>query len=137
MVDALADSRPRQQRLIADASHELRTPLTSLQTRTRSSSTRAERLTDDQRQQVSDGIRFEVHELTDLVSELVTLTARDPDADQEPVEPVALADLAGTTVEAARQRTDRPLSLHEESPAVVRGARRCAAGPAIDGNGQY
>ena len=122
MVDALADSRARQQRLIADASHELRTPLTSLQTNAELL-TRAERLTDDQRRQVSDGIRFEVHELTDLVSELVTL-ARDPDADQEPVEPVALAELTGAVIDAARLRTDREIQLHEAAPAVVRGRRR-------------
>jgi two-component system sensor histidine kinase MprB len=128
MVDALADSRARQQRLIADASHELRTPLTSLQTNAELL-TRAERLNDDQRRQVSDGIRFEVHELTDLVSELVTL-ARDPDADQEPVEPVALVELATAAVDAARVRTDRPLLLHTDEPAVVRGRTR-ALGRAV------
>ena len=122
MVDALADSRARQQRLIADASHELRTPLTSLQTNAELL-TRAERLNDDQRRQVSDGIRFEVHELTDLVSELVTL-ARDPDADQEPVEPVALVELATAAVDAARLRTDR-------AARCCTPTRRpsCAAGP--------
>jgi two-component system sensor histidine kinase MprB len=128
MVDALADSRARQQRLIADASHELRTPLTSLQTNAELL-TRAERLNDDQRRQVSDGIRFEVHELTDLVSELVTL-ARDPDADQEPIEPVALVELATAAVDAARLRTDRPLLLHADAPAVVRGRTR-ALGRAV------
>ena len=128
MVDALADSRARQQRLIADASHELRTPLTSLQTNAELL-TRAERLNDDQRRQVADGIRFEVHELTDLVSELVTL-ARDPDADQEPVEPVALVELASAAVDAARVRTDRPLLLHTAEPAVVRGRTR-ALGRAV------
>jgi two-component system sensor histidine kinase MprB len=122
MVDALADSRARQQRLIADASHELRTPLTSLQTNAELLA-RSERLTDDQRRQVSDGIRFEVHELTDLVSELVTL-ARDPDADREPVESVALAELAGAVVEAARLRTDRPLLLRTDEPVVVPGRPR-------------
>jgi two-component system sensor histidine kinase MprB len=122
MVDALADSRARQQRLIADASHELRTPLTSLQTNAELLA-RAERLTPDQRTQVSDGIRFEVHELTDLVSELVTL-ARDPDADHEPVAPVALADLATAAVDAARLRTDRELRLHLDAPAVVQGRAR-------------
>jgi two-component system sensor histidine kinase MprB len=122
MVDALGDSRARQQRLIADASHELRTPLTSLQTNAELL-TRADRLTDAQRLQVSDGIRFEVHELTDLVSELVTL-ARDPDADREPVAPVALADVATAAVDAARLRTDRPLVLHLDAPAVVQGRAR-------------
>jgi two-component system sensor histidine kinase MprB len=128
MVDALADSRARQQRLIADASHEFRTPLTSLQTNAELL-TRADRLTDDQRRQVSDGIRFEVHELTDLVSELVTL-ARDPDADPEPLEPIALTEVATVAVDAARLRTDRPLVLHTDAPAVVRGRAR-ALGRAV------
>jgi two-component system sensor histidine kinase MprB len=122
MVDALGDSRARQQRLVADASHELRTPLTSLQTNAELLG-RADRLTDDQRRQVSEGIRFEVHELTDLVSELVTL-ARDPDADREPVGPVPLADLVGSTVDTARLRTDRSLVLTVDDPAVVPGRPR-------------
>jgi len=122
MVDALADSRARQQRLVADASHELRTPLTSLQTNAELLG-RADRLTDQQRRQVSDGIRFEVHELADLVSELVTL-ARDPDADREPVGPVALGDLVGAAVDAARLRTDRQLVLRADDAAVVQGRPR-------------
>ena len=63
------------------------------------------------------------HELTDLVSELVTL-ARDPDADHEPVAPVALAGLATAAVDAARLRTDRELRLHLDAPAVVQGRAR-------------
>jgi two-component system sensor histidine kinase MprB len=125
MVDALADSRARQQQLIADASHELRTPLTSLQTNA-DLLARSDRLTPDQRTQVSDGIRFEVHELTDLVSELVTL-ARDPDADLEAVVPVALVELASAAVDTARLRTDRPIVLQEDAPAVVPGRARALA----------
>ena len=38
-----------------------------------------------------------------------------------------LADLATAAVDAARLRTDRPLLLHEESPAVVHGRARALA----------
>ena len=122
MVGALADSRARQQRLVADASHELRTPLTSLQTNAELLA-RADRLTADQRTQVSDGIRFEVRELTDLVSELVTL-ARDPDSDSEPVDDVDLSALAETAIEGARVRTDRPVHLATAGATVVSGRAR-------------
>jgi Signal transduction histidine kinase len=109
MVGALAESRRRQQQLVADASHELRTPLTSLQTNAELLDRGGERLTDAQRHQVSEGIRFEVRELTDLVSELVDL-ARDPDTDTEPVDSIALDELTIGVVDAARRRTDREIT---------------------------
>ena len=124
MVGALAESRRRQQRLVADASHELRTPLTSLQTNAELLD-RADRLTDTQRHQVSEGIRYEVRELTDLVSELVDL-ARDPDTDTEPVGAVALGEATLAVVEAARRRTDRPIH-----PAIDGAATVTARGKAL------
>ncbi len=125
MVRALRDSRARQQRLVADASHELRTPLTSLQTNAELLG-RGDRLTTDQRRQVSDGIRFEVGELTDLVTELVAL-ARDPDADGEESTEVDLAELATTAVEAARLRTDRPVAFTTTGRTTVTGRPRSLA----------
>ena len=122
MVGALRDSRARQQRLVADASHELRTPLTSLQTNAELLG-RGDRLTGDQRRQVSDGIRFEVGELTDLVTELVAL-ARDPDADGEEVTEVDLTEVAMAAVEAARVRTDRPVELTSTGRTTVTGRPR-------------
>ena len=119
MVEALGESRRRQQQLVADASHELRTPLTSLQTNAELLE-RGDRLTVDQRHQVSEGIRFEVGELTDLVSELVDL-ARDPASDAEPVAPVALDTLATDVVEAARRRTDRAITIDVIDAASVPG----------------
>ena len=119
MVDALGESRRRQQQLVADASHELRTPLTSLQTNAELLK-RGDRLTVDQRSQVSGGIRFEVRELTDLVSELVDL-ARDPANDAEPVAPVSLDALTTDVVEAARRRTDRSITIDVSRAATVSG----------------
>ena len=119
MVGALAESRRRQQRLVADASHVLRTPLTSLQTNAELLD-RADRLTDAQRRQVSEGIRYEVRELTDLVSELVDL-ARDPDTDTEPAGTVELGETTLAVVGAARRRTDRPITAAVETASEVTG----------------
>ncbi len=119
MVGALAESRQRQQQLVADASHELRTPLTSLQTNAELLD-RVDRLTDAQRHQVSEGIRYEVRELTDLVSELVDL-ARDPDTDAEPVGTVALSETTLAVVEAARRRTDRLITTAVAGESTVTG----------------
>ncbi len=122
MVAALADSRARQQQLVADASHELRTPLTSLQTNAELLG-RGDQLTVEQRRQVSAGIRSEVHELTDLVSELVAL-ARDPGKDDEPVTSVDLDALAREAVGAARRRSDRTIVLSVHDARHVRGRER-------------
>ena len=122
MVAALADSRARQQRLVADASHELRTPLTSLQTNAELLG-RGDQLTVEQRRQVSAGIRSEVHELTDLVSELVAL-ARDPGNDDEPVTAVDLDALTRDAVGAARRRSDRTITVSVHDARNVRGRER-------------
>ncbi len=119
MVEALSESRRRQQQLVADASHELRTPLTSLQTNAELLE-RADRLTDAQRQQVSEGIRFEVRELTDLVSELVDL-ARDPANDDEDTGPLDLAVVAQGVVEAAGRRTNQPITLDVQDATPIVG----------------
>jgi two-component system, OmpR family, sensor histidine kinase MprB len=108
MVTALDRSRRQQQRLITDASHELRTPLTSLRTNA-DLLNRAERLTPQQRAEVADGIRAEVDELTNLVTELVEL-ATSPGAD-EPAEPLDLADLADDVATRARRRSSRTIDV--------------------------
>ena len=78
MVDALAVSKRQQQQLVTDASHELRTPLTSLRTNAELLD-RPGQLNAEQQQRAVQGIRLEVNELTDLVSELVELaTDRAP-----------------------------------------------------------
>ena len=128
MVGALAESRDRQRRLVTDASHELRTPLTSLQTNAELLG-RGDQLSDAQRTQVSEGIQLEVHELTDLVSELVAL-ARDPASDAETPVSVSLAELADDVVVAARRRTPRAITLDVERSATLVG-RPKALGRAI------
>jgi two-component system sensor histidine kinase MprB len=117
MVDALAVSKRQQQQLITDASHELRTPLTSLRTNAELLD-RPSPLTADQQQRAVQGIRLEVNELTDLVSELVEL-ATDRANDETP-EPIALRPLADDIAARARRRTGREVSVVTDGePATV------------------
>ena len=116
MVGALAESKRAQQRLVTDASHELRTPLTSLRTNAELLD-RAGALNADQRERAVQGIRLEVNELTDLVSELVEL-ATDR-ADDEPAEPVVLASLATDVAERTRRRTGREVHVTVDDGGTV------------------
>ena len=117
MVDALAVSKRQQQQLVTDASHELRTPLSSLRTHAELLD-RTDPLTAEQQQRAVQGIRLEVNELTELVSELVEL-ATDR-ADDETPEPIALRPLADDIAERARRRTGREVSVVTDGePATV------------------
>ena len=117
MVDALAVSKRQQQQLVTDASHELRTPLTSLRTNAELLD-RPDALNAEQQQRAVHGIRLEVNELTDLVSELVEL-ATDR-ADDETPESVPLRALADDIAERARRRTGRDVTVTAEgAPASV------------------
>ncbi len=117
MVDALAASRVQQQQLITDASHELRTPLTSLRTNAELLD-RGELLDADQRRSAAQGIRLEVDELTNLVSELVEL-ATDRSSDQETPEPIRLVDLAREAAERANRRTGRVVDVVDLASETV------------------
>ena len=99
MLGALAASRDRQRRLVADASHELRTPLTSLRTNLdllaqadSAESSEAGGLPADARRELLDDVRGQIEELTTLVGDLVML-ARE----EEPEASIALLDLADVT----------------------------------------
>jgi two-component system, OmpR family, sensor histidine kinase MprB len=117
MVDALAASRVQQQQLITDASHELRTPLTSLRTNAELLD-RGELLDADQRRSAAQGIRLEVDELTNLVSELVEL-ATDRSSEEEEPEPTRLLDLAADAAERARRRTGRVVDVVDHASVDV------------------
>jgi len=117
MVDALAVSKRQQQQLVTDASHELRTPLTSLRTNAELLD-RPDALNPEQQQRAVQGIRLEVNELTDLVSELVEL-ATDR-ADDEAPEAVPLRPLADEVADRARRRTGREITvITDGDPATV------------------
>ncbi len=115
MVDALAVSKRQQQQLVTDASHELRTPLTSLRTNAELLD-RPDALNPEQQQRAVTGIRLEVNELTDLVSELVEL-ATDR-ADDETPEPVPLQPLADDVAARARRRTGRDITVVTEGTSA-------------------
>jgi two-component system, OmpR family, sensor histidine kinase MprB len=94
MLGALAASRDRQRRLVADASHELRTPLTSLRTNL---DLLAQADTDgglpaEARRELLDDVRGQIEELTTLVGDLVML-ARE----EQPEAAVTTLDLAEVT----------------------------------------
>ena len=123
MLGALAASRDRQRRLVADASHELRTPLTSLRTNldllaqadgadptgadptgadpTGADPTGAGGLPEAARRELLDDVRAQIGELTVLVGDLVVL-AREEETETA----IASLDL-GEVAERAATRVRR------------------------------
>ena len=140
MLEALAQSRTQQHRLVTDAGHELRTPLTSIRTniellaRAEQAASPAEAATTsgaagtsmavaldaDERRQMLDDVQFELDQLTELVSELVEL-ATDQRSQAEP-EPVDLAELAASVVDRHRRRTEADFVTDIEPCEVVANA---------------
>jgi len=116
MLDALAQSKQDQHRLVQDAGHELRTPLTSLRTNI-SVLQRYADLEPDTRAKVFDDLAGETRELTDLVNELVEL-ATDRRSD-EPEQAVILADAAERVAGRARRRTDNPIVVSADDSVVT------------------
>ncbi|MDP9444028.1 MAG: HAMP domain-containing histidine kinase [Actinomycetota bacterium] len=104
MLAALAASRDRQRRLVADAGHELRTPLTSLRTNLDLLVQADARggLAPQARQELLDDVRAQLAELTALVHDLIEL-ARDEPLARDPV-PVDLADVVARAVQRVRRR---------------------------------
>jgi len=109
MLAALAESRGRQNRLVADAGHELRTPLTSLRTnldllaQSDGQEARGGRGLDAQdRAALLADVRAQVEELSALVGDVVELAREDESGPvSEPVDLVAVVDRA---VERVRRR---------------------------------
>ncbi|MFF1912286.1 sensor histidine kinase [Streptomyces sp. NPDC058239] len=120
MLGELEQSVTAQRRLVADASHELRTPLTALRTNAELLS-RADRLTDAQRDRASAALGRQIREVTGLVNDLIEL-ARD----EEPrplLEQVRIAPLTEHTVGAAAAHwpsTPFPLHIDGEAARAVR-----------------
>lgn len=106
MLRALDASQQRQRQLVADAGHELRTPLTSLRTNIEllgQATESAERsLSLEQRREIMDDVRSQLHELTTLVGDLVEL-ARDEPLHRAP-EPLDLADVVEQALDRVRPR---------------------------------
>jgi two-component system sensor histidine kinase MprB len=76
LLSSVDHSQRMQRQLVLDASHELRTPLTSLRTNAQVLS-RADRLTADERLQITHDMVAQVDELASLISDLAELAQGD------------------------------------------------------------
>jgi two-component system sensor histidine kinase MprB len=103
MLSALATTRERQTRLVADAGHELRTPLTSMRTNVEllKSDVSRDRLTPEAKAAVLDDLEGQLGELSELVGDLVHVS-RDDSA--LAVEPVDVRDVVTSSLDRVRRR---------------------------------
>jgi two-component system sensor histidine kinase MprB len=120
MLVALDTSREQQRRLVVDASHELRTPLTAVRTNIDFLG-HATTLGPDERAQLIEETRLELDELTNLVTEMVDL-ATDVRS-EEPVESVALADVAQDVATRFRRRSGTEITVDVGDAATIDGRR--------------
>ncbi|RZK94319.1 MAG: HAMP domain-containing histidine kinase [Rhodococcus sp. (in: high G+C Gram-positive bacteria)] len=106
MLRALAESRERQSRLVADAGHELRTPLTSLRTNMElliaSSRPGAPHIPDEDMAELRTDVVAQIEELSQLVGDLVDLARED--APETIFERVDLSEVVERSLERARRR---------------------------------
>jgi two-component system sensor histidine kinase MprB len=106
MLVALAASRDRQRRLVADAGHELRTPLTSLRTNldllAQADAEGGAQLPPGARTELLADVRAQIEELTNLIGDLVELARDEPLA--LVVEPVELPEVLDQAVARVRRR---------------------------------
>jgi two-component system sensor histidine kinase MprB len=106
MLRALAESRERQTRLVADAGHELRTPLTSLRTNIEllmaSSAPGAPPLPEQEMVDLRTDVIAQIEELSTLVGDLVDLTRGD--AGEVVHEPVDMSEVIDRSLERVRRR---------------------------------
>ena len=106
MLRALAESRGRQSRLVADAGHELRTPLTSLRTNMElliaAGRPGAPSIPDEDMAELRTDVVAQIQELSTLVGDLVDLARED--APETVFERVDLADAVERSLERARRR---------------------------------
>jgi len=105
MLTALAASRDRQRRLVADAGHELRTPLTSLRTNLdllSQADAAGGGLPPEARTELLDDVRAQIEELTTLIGDLVELARDEPLT--HVVEPVDLAEVVDRALNRVRRR---------------------------------
>ncbi|MDY0813512.1 HAMP domain-containing sensor histidine kinase [Kitasatospora purpeofusca] len=107
MSTALANSRERQTRLIADAGHELRTPLTSLRTNVdlmiRSDDT-GRPLPPATRTKLLGNMKAQMQELTVLIGDLLQLSRPDSPKPVRALSVVAVHEIAERAVERAKLR---------------------------------
>ncbi|MFB7476466.1 sensor histidine kinase [Kitasatospora sp. NPDC056184] len=131
MSTALANSRERQTRLIADAGHELRTPLTSLRTNVdlliRSDDT-GRPLPPATRTKLLGNMKAQMQELTVLIGDLLQLSRPDSPKPVRTLAVVALHEIAERAVERAKLRgpglvfetAAAPWYVHADAAALER-----------------
>ncbi len=135
MLGALAESRDRERRLIADAGHELRTPLTSMRTNLdlllQADRIAAESTDEDgspepgpvlppaERAEMLADLRAQTEELSGLVNDLVQL-AREEQARTTEAE-VDLAEVVEGAVDRVRRRAPGLVFQTDLNPWPVRG----------------
>ncbi|MGW4649221.1 sensor histidine kinase [Kitasatospora sp. NPDC004289] len=131
MSTALANSRERQIRLIADAGHELRTPLTSLRTNVdlliRSNDT-GRPLPEATRTKLLGSMKAQMQELTVLIGDLLQLSRPETSRPEREHTVVALHELVHRAVERARLRGPGlqfalvvdPWYVHGDGPGLER-----------------
>ncbi|MFI6511141.1 sensor histidine kinase [Streptosporangium sp. NPDC050855] len=122
MTGALAGSRERQRRLIADAGHELRTPLTSLRTNIDlllRSENAGRPLGPEPRRRLLANLKAQFEEMSTLVGDLLQLSRAEDE--HEPHVELAFHDVVEAAVRRARPRAlDVPIEV-EAHPWYVRG----------------
>ena len=115
MLRALAESRDRQSRLVADAGHELRTPLTSLRTNLElmiaSSQPGARAVPESDMAELRTDVMAQIEELSTLVGDLVDLARED--APEVVHEEVDLSEVVDRSLERVRRRrSDVDFEVH-------------------------
>ena len=107
MLRALAESRDRQARLVADAGHELKTPLTSLRTNVEllmaSSSPGAQMIPESELAELRADVIGQIEELSTLVGDLVDLT-REDNAHGTAMEDIDMTEVIDRSLERVRRR---------------------------------
>ncbi|MFJ1755563.1 sensor histidine kinase [Kitasatospora sp. NPDC088134] len=124
MSTALANSRERQTRLIADAGHELRTPLTSLRTNVDlliRSDAQGRALPAETRARMLGNMKAQMQELTVLIGDLLQLSRPDTPNPEAVRTVVAFHDTVERALERGRLRGPSLVFETEVNPWFVHG----------------
>lgn len=116
MLDALANSKEQQHRLVQDAAHELRTPLTSVNANI-DLLMHARDLPVDERQEILGRVRGELRQLGSLFTEVIELaTDKREMTEHRELNLVAVVEKA---VDDLARRSDNPVTIDASASMVV------------------
>jgi two-component system, OmpR family, sensor histidine kinase MprB len=123
MLRALAESRERQARLVADAGHELRTPLTSLRTNVEllmaSTKPGAPRIPEGEMVELQADVIAQIEEMSTLVGDLVDLTREEAGGIIH--ETVEMGEIVERSLERVRRRRNDIEFVSDVTPWQVYG----------------